>query len=574
MSRKERQARAAQWCARLGQGAMVFFACLIMILPQKANAAPTSSPQPTTPPGWLTYTNPLFGYRIAYPPSWHFADGDPRSVQEFTFFSQTNAQGSSDEFPATGTDAKVEVYQYQKPATTSLDQWIAALDDTATWKLTGANAPVAGNGTLAGHQVTIMHRESAAPRVITEYVDLGNFVYVLSAYWSSGADSASVKQMLASFNLVTKPTTTQAGTPPIRTSPALATSYNALGLNLPLQIDHASYSSNYGGWMPSQSMNGGGVNTWFDHSRPDYGCDGSLTRYDGTTQSSSYCVGNSGGSCVQSVGCYSGHNGIDFSTGGKKDAPVYAAQSGTVSISDPNKDAACGTGLYVYNSTTQLKQLYCHLDSFASGIQAGTYVYQGQQIALSGDSGGAAGAPHLHFSVFDISKLPPSGWTSSSYPPIDPFGWSGSGTDPWGVTSGTNACRSGTQLVACDRGYLWTTGTQGSPAPSFVGGTITAVTPVFYGPGQWWYYQSSDAYGVPSNWTYSNSGASPTNYGIWNAPTGLNTTCAGAEVWIPSGDATATTAKYVISFSDGTANQTVTVNQNNYTSWYTIYVYY
>jgi hypothetical protein len=143
--------------------------------------------------------------------------------------------------------------------------------------------------------------------------------------------------------------------------------------------------------------------------------------------------------------------------------------------------------------------------------------------------------------------------------PIDPFGWSGSYSDP---------------RAAYDLGYLWSTGTQSNPSPSFVGGTLYTVTPTLHGPGQYWFYQASDQYGVSSYWTYTNAGASPTNWGVWTAPVGLNMSCGGAEVWIPSGDATATAAKYIISFSDGTPNLTVTVNQNANTSWYTIYDWY
>src|SRR5579883_129845 len=54
----------------------------------------------------------------------------------------------------------------------------------------------------------------------------------------------------------------------------------------------------------------------------------------------------------------------------------------------------------------------------------------------------------------------------------------------------------------------------------------------------------------------------------------MDMSCYGAEAYVPSNNATNTNAQYVIHFSDGTADKTVTVNQNNQMTWYTLYDIY
>jgi murein DD-endopeptidase MepM/ murein hydrolase activator NlpD len=142
----------------------------------------------------------------------------------------------------------------------------------------------------------------------------------------------------------------------------------ANGLTLPLMVDAAWCC-----WMQTIAMNGGDVNSWYDH---DASCNGTMKRYDGT----SWSVGNCGGGCTEGVSCYDGHNGIDFrvvSSDGVHGPPVYAASNGTLYL---YTDMNCGNGIVIADSTdSRISTLYCHLDNYLSGITNGMFVYQGQK---------------------------------------------------------------------------------------------------------------------------------------------------------------------------------------------------
>jgi murein DD-endopeptidase MepM/ murein hydrolase activator NlpD len=286
-----------------------------------------------------------------------------------------------------------------------------------------------------------------------------------------------------------------------------------MSLDLPLNIDYA-----WGG-MTNLAVDGGGVNTWFDHNRPDYSQNGSLTRYDGAV-----LTGASPSNCTLSSTCYDGHNGIDFSTDGQTGKPVYAAYSGTVST----LWSSCGNEQRItVDSNTVLQN--CHLASY---VVTGGSVSIGQLVAYSGNTGNVG--PHLHFSVYNSAV---SGW-----PAVDPFGWAGSGSDPW----------------SNDRGYLWS-----GSYPSFIGGSMTFInSPNLVGT---WHSFSDPVEGRTAYYATAGSGA----YAWWPLPT-YNKSCFGLEVWVPANDATDTSTRYVINYADGTPSATAYVDQNANTSWVTI----
>ena len=149
---------------------------------------------------------------------------------------------------------------------------------------------------------------------------------------------------------------------------------------------------------------------------------------------------------------------------------------------------------------------------------------------------------HLHFAVYRVDVSPSHR--------ADPFGWCGGGSDP----------------DTYDIGYMWSTGSSCSPSPSYIGGPLYTVTTPSVLSGGWASATEPAAnYGV-TYWYSSTSGATAT----WNAPNISGKSCYGAEVWIPTGNATNTSAPYLIQFNDGTPSTTVYVNQNANASWYTI----
>lgn len=105
-------------------------------------------------------------------------------------------------------------------------------------------------------------------------------------------------------------------------------------------------------------------------------------------------------------GAYSGHTGCDFSTQGKVDQKIVAAEAGTVIISTDltNSDGSYRSyGRYIvirHDKTTSsgkiVYTLYAHNNSRL--VSEGQHVSKGQQIAKSGSTGNSTG-PHCHFEV-------------------------------------------------------------------------------------------------------------------------------------------------------------------------------
>lgn len=120
---------------------------------------------------------------------------------------------------------------------------------------------------------------------------------------------------------------------------------------------------------------------------------------------------------------YDGHNGIDY---GMRYRPVYAAADTDRVVyagwSNP-QDHRVGLGLYVkLHHSNGYSTSYGHLSAVAvqSCPSNGCVVLpHGEWIGFSGNTGNSSG-PHLHFQLVN-----PTGKA------IDPYGWQGSGTDPW-----------------------------------------------------------------------------------------------------------------------------------------------
>jgi murein DD-endopeptidase MepM/ murein hydrolase activator NlpD len=178
------------------------------------------------------------------------------------------------------------------------------------------------------------------------------------------------------------------------------------------------------------------VTSVFDHCGPNYTSHGRVCRYDGTIASAA-----TGGpdptfddGFAQTPGghdylYYSGHDGYDY---GLYYEPVAAAADGTVMLAGWARPdcQSCSSGLTVeINHGNGLLTYYGHFSSLS--VSKGQHVRRGQVLGISGMTGTATG-PHLHFGVYYIN----------GNGPVDPYGWTGPGPDPY----------------AKDLGDLWLTG--------------------------------------------------------------------------------------------------------------------
>jgi hypothetical protein len=135
---------------------------------------------------------------------------------------------------------------------------------------------------------------------------------------------------------------------------------------------------------------------------------------------------------------YDGHPGFDFQTidqdpSGK--IPVLAAAAGTVVCTRVPSDCKdtkpvqyCteGPGEIKIDHGNGYFSIYLHLS--LSQVSANQPVVAGQQIGISGDTG-VCGVPHLHFEVRNGTAG--STCPKQSCVPVDPYGWTGTGTDPY-----------------------------------------------------------------------------------------------------------------------------------------------
>jgi hypothetical protein len=195
------------------------------------------------------------------------------------------------------------------------------------------------------------------------------------------------------------------------------------------------------------------VSSNFDHCNPNYAIDGVICRFDGTVayagngRDPSASVGYAVSSGKTDYLYYDGHDGWDL---GVYYEPVLAAADGTVTYADwavPGC-ATCSFGRGVrIDHGNGFDTLYGHL--WQLGVVSGQHVSRGQVIGISGATGAATGE-HLHFGVYHHAT-----WT-----PVDPFGWTGTGGDPWPE----------------DAGNLWLNGAAKPPAITLPQVTARAAT--------------------------------------------------------------------------------------------------
>jgi murein DD-endopeptidase MepM/ murein hydrolase activator NlpD len=137
---------------------------------------------------------------------------------------------------------------------------------------------------------------------------------------------------------------------------------------------------------------------------------------------------------------YDGHPGIDYRTTdqisiGKipGEIPVLAAAAGKVVCINIQKETVSpcmeGGGEIMIDHGNGYFTIYLHLSSAAPGLAVNSFVTAGQEIGISGAIG-SEGGPHLHFEVRE--GVPGSQCLPvTSCVPVDPYGWAGTGPDPY-----------------------------------------------------------------------------------------------------------------------------------------------
>lgn len=128
---------------------------------------------------------------------------------------------------------------------------------------------------------------------------------------------------------------------------------------------------------------------------------------------------------------YDSHAGYDFMM--PVGTPLLTAATGVVVTNEPstffcpplNKNVTqLGVQIkHTFSNGLEYWTYYAHMSRI--DVAVGQQVTAGTQIGLSGNTG-CTTAPHLHFQVDRIN-----GTNNGSRATVDPYGWSGSGTDPW-----------------------------------------------------------------------------------------------------------------------------------------------
>jgi murein DD-endopeptidase MepM/ murein hydrolase activator NlpD len=179
----------------------------------------------------------------------------------------------------------------------------------------------------------------------------------------------------------------------------------------------------------------------FDHSTPNYTYDNIVLAYTGDQArrncpspppagtpppQAGVCNAGAGGYWSYSLGdwvYYDGHDGVDY---GISYRPVYAAADADQIVYagwwDPQNHRV-NLGIYVrLRHPNGYHTYYGHMSSVAvqsCPTPGCTFVPHGEMLGISGTTGNSSG-PHLHLLVRNPSNRS-----------VDPYGWRGSGADPW-----------------------------------------------------------------------------------------------------------------------------------------------
>lgn len=175
---------------------------------------------------------------------------------------------------------------------------------------------------------------------------------------------------------------------------------------------HPFLTPPYRGWTS--------IVSFFDHDLPDFYQDGLIVTANGLRAAPdpahhAYDFPAYWNRGIRQYLYYDGHNGYDYNLNYQ---PVFAAAPGKVIFASLEYIDAPDHGygnMVMIDHRNGYVTLYGHFSKIL--VKVGQRVKRGQQIGVSGNTGHSTG-PHLHFTVFHNCS------------PTDPYGWSGSGSDP------------------------------------------------------------------------------------------------------------------------------------------------
>jgi murein DD-endopeptidase MepM/ murein hydrolase activator NlpD len=199
--------------------------------------------------------------------------------------------------------------------------------------------------------------------------------------------------------------------------------------NGPIETGRLPGPSGSGGFLTLPFLEAQYVTSLFDHCNPTYVRDGLVCRFDGAAGAlgSGSDARDNGGHPITPGGkdylYYDGHDGFDYSLFNQ---PVLAAADGVVTYADWQRPGCwtCGYGQQVLiDHGNGFLTRYGHLSRIGVGV--GQRVRRGQVLGISGTTGSSSGE-HLHFGVYRTAGMVP----------VDPYGWTGTGRDPWDHDAG------------------------------------------------------------------------------------------------------------------------------------------
>ncbi|NKB25419.1 MAG: peptidoglycan DD-metalloendopeptidase family protein [Kiritimatiellae bacterium] len=173
------------------------------------------------------------------------------------------------------------------------------------------------------------------------------------------------------------------------------------------------------------------VTSFFDHHNPTSSVSGGL---DGTIElfhgGDSISVNHASVNLCAQLGydCYPGHNGFDYDVPPSGDCDALCAADGVLDKIETN--SVTGYGNYAKikhdvdgDGTTDYYTLYAHLKTNsipfnAQDVATNLFIPHGTKVGIIGETG--VNGEHLHFELID-----------SNHKVIDPYGWWGTGPDPW-----------------------------------------------------------------------------------------------------------------------------------------------